>query len=63
MKNLLDNSHHIFGSKPEELGCTGVVKHTIHNEGRGPICLRAYRNSPRQREIAEKIIKELLKKK
>jgi hypothetical protein len=63
MKNLLDNSHHIFGSKTEELGCTGVVKHTIDTEGRGPICLRAYRKSPRQREIAEKIIKELLKNK
>jgi hypothetical protein len=63
MKNLLDNSQHIFGSKTDELGCTGVVKHTIDTEGRGPICLRAYRNSPRQREIAEEIIKELLKNK
>ena len=63
MKSLLDNSQHIFGSKTDELGCTGVVKHTIDTEGRGPICLRAYRNSPRQREIAEEIIKELLKNK
>ena len=63
MKNLLDYSHQIFGSKTEELGCTGVVRHTIDTEGRGPICLRAFRNSPRQREIAEKIIKELLKNK
>ena len=46
MKNLLDNSHYIFGSKTEELGCTGVVKHKIDTERRGPICLRAYRNSP-----------------
>jgi hypothetical protein len=45
MKNLLDNSQHIFGSKTDELGCTGVVKHTTDTEERGPICLRAYRNS------------------
>jgi hypothetical protein len=63
MKNLLDNSQHIFGSKTDELGCTGVVNHTIDTEGRGPIFLWAYRNSPRQREVAEKIIEELLKNK
>jgi hypothetical protein len=40
-----------------------VVKHTINTEGRGPIRLRPYRNSPRQREVADGIIQELIKNK
>lgn len=60
VKDLLTENNLIFASKTEELGCTGVVKHTINTEGRGPIRLRPYRNSPRQREIAEGIIQELI---
>lgn len=63
VKDLLTEKNHIFASKTEELGCTGVVKHTINTEGRGPIRLRPYRNSPRQREVADGIIQELIKNK
>ena len=50
----------MFATKTVELGCTGLVKHVIDTEGQGPIRLRPYRASARQKEIATTIINELL---
>ena len=56
---LLDN-HTLFAFSTSELGCTGIVKHRIDTEGKGPLRQRPYRASPMQREQAKEIIKELL---
>lgn len=63
LKALLFEKANIFASNTSELGSTGLVKHTIDTQDKGPIRLRPYRTSPRQREAAEKIINELLENK
>ncbi|KZR96838.1 Uncharacterized protein APZ42_008606, partial [Daphnia magna] len=60
---LLENHAHLFAFKTEDLGKTGLVKHTIDTQGKGPLRSRPYRNSPRQKEVAEEIIQELLRHK
>jgi hypothetical protein len=60
IRTLLEENSDAFASETKELGCTGLVKHTIDTQGQGPIRLRPYRTSPRQREVANKIIDELL---
>lgn len=55
------NSHlDMFASNASQLGSTGLVKHVIDTQGEGPIRLRAYRASAKQKSIATKIINELL---
>jgi hypothetical protein len=60
LRALLEENSDAFASETKELGCTGLVKHTIDTQGQGPIRLLPYRTSPRQREVANKIIDELL---
>ena len=57
---FLRQHSHMFATKTAELGCTGLVKHVIDTEGQGPIRLRPYRASARQKEVATAIINELL---
>ena len=58
-KVLIDNAD-TFSFSTKDLGCTGLVKHHIDTQGQGPIRLRPYRTSPRQKEVAKGIIDELL---
>lgn len=60
MRSLLVERSSVFAFQTSELGNTGLVKHTIDTQGSGPIRLRPYRASPRQKEVATKIIEELL---
>ena len=60
LRSLLTENASLFAFATKDLGSTGLVKHTIDTQGLGPIRLRPYRSSPKQKEVANKIIEELL---
>ncbi|KZS03155.1 Uncharacterized protein APZ42_034186 [Daphnia magna] len=57
---LLNEFTGLFATKDSGLGSTGLIKHFIDTEGKGPIRLRPYRTGQGQREEFEKQIKEML---
>ncbi len=63
LRSLLIDRSNVFAFKTSDLGSTGLVRHTIDTQGQGPIRLRPYRASPKQKEVASKIIDELLENK
>ncbi|KAK4007315.1 hypothetical protein OUZ56_012475 [Daphnia magna] len=62
LRSLLLENHNIFAFQTSYLGNTGLVKHVIDTQGQGLIRKKPYRASLRQREVAKKIINELLAK-
>ena len=60
LRDVLVENADTFSFSTKDLGCTGLVKHHIDTQGQGPIRLRPYRTSPRQKEVAKQIIDELL---
>ncbi|KAI9550717.1 pol polyprotein [Daphnia sinensis] len=63
LRRLIIDNYNSFAFKTSELGHTTLVKHVIDTQGQGPIRQRAYRTSPKQKEVAQKIIKELMQNK
>ncbi|KZR97115.1 Uncharacterized protein APZ42_008193, partial [Daphnia magna] len=63
LPRLIINNYNSFAFKSSDLGHTTLVKHVVDRQGQGPIRQRAYRTSPKQKEIAENIIKELMQNK
>lgn len=63
VRSLLTERYTSFAFKTSELGHTSLVKHKIDTQGQGPIRQRAYRHSPRQKDVAQGIIDELLENK
>ncbi|KZS17057.1 Uncharacterized protein APZ42_017102, partial [Daphnia magna] len=63
LRRLVINNYNSFAFKTSELGRTTLVKHVIDTQGQGPIRQRAYRTSPKQKEIAKNIIEELMQNK
>jgi len=61
LRSLIIKNYRNFAFKTDELGRTSLVTHNIDTQG--PIRQRAYRNSPKQKEIAQEIINELLENK
>ncbi|KAI9552561.1 Retrovirus-related Pol polyprotein from transposon 412 [Daphnia sinensis] len=57
---LLNEFTDLFATKDSSLGSTGLIKHFIDTEGKGPIQLRPYRTGQGQKEELEKQIKEML---
>ncbi|KAK4003863.1 hypothetical protein OUZ56_005614 [Daphnia magna] len=49
LRKLLLENQSIFAFQTRDLGNTGLVKHVIDTQGKGPIRQRPYRASPRQR--------------
>ncbi|KZS18244.1 Uncharacterized protein APZ42_015662 [Daphnia magna] len=60
LRKLLLENQSIFAFQTRDLGNTGLVKHVIDTQWQGLIRQRPYRASPRLREVAKKIIDELL---
>ena len=60
LQNLLEDFKDLFATKDSELGSTGLIKHTIDTQGKGPIRLRPYRAPQKQKEEMVKQIKEML---
>ncbi|KZR95782.1 Uncharacterized protein APZ42_010251, partial [Daphnia magna] len=63
LRRLIINNHNSFAFKTIELTHTTLVKHVIDTQGQGSIRQRAYRTSPKQKEIAKNIIEELMQNK
>lgn len=63
VRSLIINNYRNFAFKTDEFGHTNLVKHSIDTQGKGPIRQRAYRNSTKQKEIAQEIIDDLLENK
>ena len=50
----------LFATENSELGSTGLIKHSIDTQGKGPIRLRPYRTGRKQKEELERQIKEMM---
>ena len=58
--DLLHNFPNLFATENSELGSTGLIKHSIDTQGKGPIRLRPYRTGRKQKEELERQIKEMM---
>ncbi|KAK4002002.1 hypothetical protein OUZ56_003861 [Daphnia magna] len=59
---LIRNISNIFATTDSQLGYTGLIKHSIDTQGRGPIRLRPYRAARKHQEELRRQIKEMLDK-
>ena len=53
IKPISDKLHdfpNLFATENSELGSTGLIKHSIDTQGKGPIRLRPYRTGRKQKE-------------
>jgi len=57
---LLHDFPDLFATENSELGSTGLIKHSIDTQGKGPIRLRPYRTGKKQKEELERQIKEMM---
>ena len=57
---LLHDFPNLFATENSELGSTGLIKHSIDTQGKGPIRLRPYRTGKKQKEELERQIKEMM---
>jgi hypothetical protein len=57
---LLRDFPKLFATKNSELGSTGLIKHSIDTQGKGPIRLRPYWTGRKQKEKLERQIKEMM---
>ena len=55
---MLHNFPYFFATENSELGSTGLIKHSVDTQGKGPIRLRPYRTGRKQKEELERQIKE-----
>ena len=60
MTDLLHNFPNLFATENSELGSTGLIKHSIDTQGKGPLRLRPYRTGRKQKEELERQIKEMM---
>ncbi len=58
--DLLHKFPNLFATENSELGCTGLIKHSIDTQGKGPIRLRPYRTGRKQKEELERQIKGMM---
>ena len=61
IKQILSEYRDLFASKDAELGSTGLIKHSIDTENRGPIRLRPYRTARRHKEEIDRQINDMMK--
>lgn len=62
MKEILKEYKELFAYGDNDLGCTGVIKHTIDTQGKGPIAQRPYRTPYKLQPEMNRQIQELLDK-
>lgn len=60
LQQLLYQFRDLFSSSDTQLGSTGVIKHTIDTQGKGPIRLRTYRMARRQKEETDNQLQKML---
>lgn len=59
LQSFFLNNFHIFAFKVSELGCIGLLKHTLYTQGFGPIRSRPYQATSKQNERTKQITDEL----
>ena len=60
---LLSDFKDLFAEKNSGLGHTGLIKHTIDTQGKGPIRLRPYRSAQKNRAEMQRQVQEMLEAK
>jgi hypothetical protein len=50
MTDLLHNFPNLFATENSELGSTGLIKHSIDTQEKGPVRLCSYRTGRKQKE-------------
>ena len=61
IEQIVNDYKDLFASKDSELGSTGLIKHSIDTENKGPIRLRPYRTARRHKEETDRQINDMIK--